>query len=444
MSVIRIPPQSEEAEQAVLGALMIDHDALMTVSEIITPDHFYNDNNKEIYLAMTELADAREPIDILTLTTILKKKKLYTKIGGADYLTSLASVVPTAANIDHYARIMRERYIRRTLIKIGSEITESAFSEDKEAPEILEAAEQTIFRLAQEQVKQGFIHIKDALAESFDRLEELYKSGQGVHGIESGFVDLDRLLSGFHDSNLIVLAARPGTGKTAFALNVAQYVSLNHHHPVGMFSLEMSREELVDRMLVAQSDIDAWKLKTKMLNSDDYDRISQAMGILAEVPIYIDDTPGITIGEIKTKARRLQLETGLRMVIVDYLQLVNPGKRFENRVQEVSHISAQLKNLARELKIPVIALSQLSRAVEQRGEKRPQLSDLRESGGIEQDADVVMFLYAKDDEPGPQRMISVSVAKHRNGPIGERDLLFRGDRLKFYSISEKRVEEYTS
>lgn len=436
MAVLRVPPHSEDAEQAVLGAILIDPEALLTISELVGPDYFYNTVNRDIYEAMLVLFEERKAIDLLTLTTHLKKKKLFDKIGGTTYLSSLANVVPTAANVAHYAQILREKHVRRSLIHIGAEMTDMAFTEDNEANEILDKTEQGVFKISQEHVKGGFIHIKDALAESFDRLEEIHKNGGSAHGIETGFRDIDFLLAGLHDSNLIVLAARPGQGKTAFVINIAQYVSTQLKQPVGVFSLEMSREELVDRMLVAQADIDAWKLKTKMLNDDDYERISQAMGELAEVPIYIDDTPGITIAEIRTKARRLQLETGLKLLIVDYLQLANPGRRFENRVQEVSYISQNLKNLARELRIPIIAVSQLSRGVEHRGEKKPQLADLRDSGAIEQDADVVMFLYNKSDEMTPQRIVSVLVAKHRNGPTGEKDLLFRGDRMRFYGVEQ--------
>lgn len=435
MAIVRIPPHNEEAEQAVLGAILIDREALMDVSEIINEDYFYNDINREVYVAMLELAEEKKPIDLLTLTNTLKKKKLYERVGASAYLSSLTNVVPTAANVAHYAQILREKYVRRTLIRLSGDMTNKAFDEDIDSLEILDGVEHDIFKVSQDNVHNGFIHIKEALAESFDRLEELHKNGEGVKGIETGFKDLDFLLSGLHDSNLIILAARPGQGKTAFVLNIAQHVAMKLKQAVGIFSLEMSKEELVDRMLIAQSDIDAWKLKTKMLSDDDYEKISRSMGELAEVPIYIDDTPGITIGEIRTKARRLQHEGGLRLLIVDYLQLANPGKKFENRNQEVSHVSQNLKNLARELRIPVIACSQLSRAVEQRGDRKPQLADLRESGAIEQDADVVMFLYSKEEEMTPQRMVSISIAKHRNGPTGEKDLLFRGDRLKFYDMS---------
>lgn len=434
MAVVRIPPHDEEAEQAVLGAILIDKDAIISVSQLISPDNFYDDRHKEIFESMVSLYELRKPIDLLTLTDALKKKKQYEKVGGSTYLSSLTNVVPTAANSEHYANIIREKYIRRSLIKISSSLTDDAFSEDKEADEILSASEQEIFKISQEHVKQGFIHIKDTLSESFDRLEELQKTGEGLRGVETGFVDLDNLLSGLQASNLIILAARPGQGKTAFVINIAQHVAIANKQPVGVFSLEMSKEELVDRMLVAQSDIDAWKLKTGRLVENDYDKLSVAMGALADAPIFIDDTPGLSISEMRTKARRLQSEHNLKLLIVDYLQLANPGKKFENRVNEVSYISQSLKNMARELKIPVIGVSQLSRAVEQRGGGKPQLADLRESGAIEQDADVVMFLYSADEEFTSQRIVNVLIAKHRNGPVGEKELLFRGDRIRFYNV----------
>src|SRR3989338_4572983 len=422
MANARIPPHDEDAEQAVLGALLIDKEAITLVSELVKPDFFYNDINKYIYGAMLELYEKRMPVDILTLTSILKKKKQYSVIGGSEYLTSLANVVPTSSNIEHYARILKENQIRRSLIKIGAEVTDMAFDEQAETGEMLNRAEQGIFKISQSSVRQGFLHIKDTLAESFDRLDELHKSGEGLRGIKTGFTDIDFLLSGLQQSNLIILAARPGQGKTAFVVNIAQYTSVISKNPVGIFSLEMSKEELVDRLLVSQADIDAWKLKTGKLNEDDFEKLSGAMGELAEAQIFIDDTPGISIAEIRTKARRLQMEHGVKLLILDYLQLADPGKRLESRVQEVTYISQNLKNMARELKIPVLAVSQLSRAVEHRGEKKPQLADLRESGAIEQDADVVMFLYSKEEEMPSQRIVNVLVAKHRNGPKGEKEL----------------------
>lgn len=443
MAISRIPPNNIEAEQAVLGAILIDHEAINTVSQLVKPNYFYEDNNKKIYECMLALYEERKPIDLLTLTHILKKKKNYDKVGGSAYLTGLANSVPTAANIEHYANILKETYVRRSLITVAGAMTDLSFS-DTEAGQVLDRVEQEIFSLSQESVKQGFIHVREALAESFDKLDELHKRQALYRGIATGFVDLDLLLSGLQDSNLIVLAARPGQGKTAFVVNIAQHIAAALKIPVGMFSLEMSKEELVDRLLISQANIDAWKLKTGKLSDEDFEKLSQAMGELAEAPIYIDDTPGISIAEMRSKARRLQLEHGLKLLVVDYMQLVNPGRRFENRVQEVSFISQSLKNLARELKIPVLAVSQLSRAVEHRGVRKPQLADLRESGAIEQDADVVVFLYTEEEEFTPQRIVKVVVAKHRNGPVGERELLFRGDRIKFFNIEHTQGEAPTA
>jgi len=439
MANLRVPPHNEEAETSVLGAILIDKEAIHTVSDILHPYDFYNDTNAIIYEAMLTLSEDRKPIDLVTLRTILKKKKVYDKI-GASYLSDLLNSVPTAANIEHYAQIIKEASTKRALIKAGAHLTELGFTEE-DVKGILDKAESTIFAISQGQMLRGFIPIKDALAESFDRIDELHKSGAGLRGIRTGFVDIDNLLSGMQQSNLLILAARPGQGKTAMAINIAQHIAVNEKIPIGMFSLEMSKEEVVDRLLVGQADVDAWRLKTGKLSETDFAKLSTAMGELAEAPIFIDDTPGISVSEMRTKARRLQLEHKVKVLIVDYLQLVDPGRRYDNRVQEVSIVSQSLKNLSRELKIPVLALSQLSRAVEHRGEKRPQLADLRESGAIEQDADVVMFLYRPEDELAPTMQIKLLVAKHRNGPVGEIDLLFRGDRIRFYSVEKKREEE---
>lgn len=444
MPTQRIPPHDDEAEQAILGAVLIDREAMTTLSELVKPSYFYNEIHGQIFDCMLMLYEERKPIDLLTLSNTLKKKKLYEKVGGSSYLSSLANAVPTAANVEHYAHILREKYIRRALIQTGAKLTNNVFDEGKSASEILDQAEQSIFRLSQEHIKQGFIHIKETLAESFDRLDALHKSEGGLRGIETGFVDIDFMLSGLQDSNLIILAARPGQGKTALVVNIAQYVATVGKNAVGVFSLEMSKEELVDRMLVAQADIDAWRLKTGRLSEDDFTKLSTAMGELAEAKIFIDDTPGVSVPDMRTKARRLHSEHDLKLLVVDYIQLADPGKRFEGRVQEVTFISQSMKNLARELKIPVLAVSQLSRAVEHRGgDKKPQLADLRESGAIEQDADVVMFLYSPEsgEEFSSQRVVNVLIAKHRNGATGEKSLLFRGDRVRFYNIERQREED---
>lgn len=433
----KLPPQNIAAEQSLLGALLIDKEAIFQIAETLRPDHFYkSEQHGSIYNAIVSLYDSKEPIDLVTVTEKLKQLGALDKVGGSAYLAELVNMVPTAAHVESYCRIIKEHAVRRQLISSSSKFIDMAFDEGVEIQEVIEDCEQTIFGLSQQHVKKDFIQLKDALAESFDRLDELQKSSGKLRGVPTGFKDLDSKLAGLQNSNLIIFAARPGMGKTSFALNIAQYVCVNAGLPVGIFSLEMSQEELVDRLLVAQADIDSWKLKTGKLDEKDYDRLSHAMGQLAEAPLFIDDTPGISMGEIRTKARRLQAEQGLKMIIVDYLQLIK-GRNLENRVQEVSEISQGLKNLARELKVPVFALSQLNRSVENRGgTKKPQLADLRESGAIEQDADVVMFIYRED--PENMEAIKLEIAKHRNGPIGEIDLLFRGERTKFYGMEKTR------
>jgi replicative DNA helicase len=388
---------------------------------------------------MLTLYDQREPIDLLTLSEALKKNKAFKKIESS-YLTDLTEKVPTAANVGHYAEIVKEVATKRNLITAGTEIAELSYGEDSEVKEILDKAESSIFSISQGHIKGGFIPIKQTLTESFDRIDELLKHGGGVRGVKTGLSDLDHLLSGLQRSNLIILAARPGQGKTALVLNISQHIAVNEKLGVGVFSLEMSKEELVDRLLVSQADVDAWRLKTGKLSEDDFSRLSDAMGQLAEAPIFIDDTPGISLMEMRSKARRLQMEHNLGLIVVDYLQLIDAGRKVESRVQEVSLISKSLKNLARELNVPVLSASQLSRAVEHREEKKPQLSDLRESGSIEQDADVVMFIYRPDVEvQTPQIPAKLLVSKHRNGATGEVDVLFWGSRMRFVNVEKQRV-----
>lgn len=440
MPDIKVPPHDEQAEKSILGAILIDKDAIIDVLEFLRPEHFYEEGHGDIFSAMMTLFEAHEPIDIVTVTSALKKIGKLKEAGGQDALTDLLNVVPTSAHAEKYGRIVSDNYTKRRLINAGAKITQDAFQEQTEIREILDMAESEIFAISQFHARRDFIHIKDALAESFDRLDELHKRAGGLRGVPTGFNDLDNRLAGMQPSNLLILAARPGQGKTALTLNFAQNASVNLKIPVGFFSLEMSREELVDRLLVSQADVDAWKLKTGKLSDADFEKLSNAMGELAEAPLFIDDTPGANILEIRTKARRLQVQENIQLIIVDYLQLIDSGRRFDNRVQEVSLISAALKNLARELKIPVLAVSQLSRAVETRGTRVPQLADLRESGSIEQDADVVMFLY-REEEPekwGEQILTKLLIAKHRNGPLGEIDLIFKGDRIKFFGVDKKR------
>ena len=438
MPNLRIPPHAEDAEKSILGAILIDKNAIVDISVLLRPEMFYNENNGKIYESMVSLYENRDPIDVLTVSNWLKKEKVLDRVGGKTYLAELSNEVPVASHIIKYAQIVRETHIKRMLISAGAEMGEMGFDEGKPLNEILDKAEQTIYSLSQTHIKRSFVPIKDALAESFDRLDTLHNSPDGLRGVPTGFGDLDHLLAGMQDSNLIILAARPGIGKTTFATNIAQFVAVEKKLPVGYFALEMSNLEMVDRMLVGQANIDAWKLKTGNLKDDDFAKLSEAMGIMADSPLYIDDTPGQSILEIRTKARKLHSQVGLKLLVVDYLQLVVGDKTYESRVQEVGVISQGLKNLARELRIPVLALSQLNRGIENRTDKSPQLSDLRESGSIEQDADVVMFLYRNDDTVLED--VKLGIAKHRNGGLGLVDLKFRGDRVKFYGVDRSRKD----
>lgn len=435
---VRVPPHSLEAETSVLGALLLDKDAVISVAEFLKADHFYDIKHKSIYECILELYEQREPVDVLTVSDRLKRKKHLSDVGGATYLTDLVNKVPTAAHVEHYGKIVKDAAIKRSLMQAAAKLVELSLDEGMAADELLDKAEQEVFGLTQQQLAQAFTPVRAALAESFDRLDELHKQPGGLRGVPTGLSSLDDALAGFQKSNLIILAARPGIGKTSLAVNMAQYITIKEKRAVGVFSLEMSKEELVDRLLVSQADIDSWRLKTGKLDEKDFTKLSDAMGELAEAPLYIDDTPALSVLEMRTKARRLQVERGLDLLVVDYLQLVR-GRNLENRVQEVSEISQGLKNLARELKIPVLAISQLSRAVEQRGIKRPQLADLRESGAIEQDADVVMFLWREDEEDLENYILDI--AKHRNGPLRQIKLHFRGDRIRFYEAETKRQEK---
>ncbi len=431
--VVRLPPNSEEAELSVLGAILIDNEAVLSVSEFLRPEHFYNSNYGKIYQSMMDLYEDRMPIDMVTVSEKLKEAKLLRKVGGKAFLAKLAGEVPTAANVESYGRIIKSLSAKRELISAAGRISEKAFDSTLPSDQLLDLAEQEIFTLSQRHMKSVPSSLKEVLTASFDRLDELQKLGTGLRGVPTGFKSLDNILAGMQDSNLLILAARPGVGKTAFGLNVARYVAVEKKLPVCIFSLEMSKEELVDRLLVRQGLIDAWKLKTGQLSSGDFDSLSEAMGILAEAPLFIDDTPGLTVTELRTKARRLQVDKGIKFIVVDYLQLMHGNTR-DNRVQEVSEISQGLKNLARELKVPILALAQLSRAMEARG-GRPRLSDLRESGSIEQDADVVMFLYREDEDV--REIVACSIEKHRNGPTGNFNVYFNGKQVSFFDIEKK-------
>lgn len=430
----RLPPQNLEAERSVLGALLIDENAVVQVVEYLRPEHFYNPNHGKIFEAVSNLFERREPVDIVTLTNELKKLGSLEEIGGSGYLADLSSSVPTSAHVSHYSRMVQECALKRQLITAAGEISEMACDESCEAATLLDQAEQRLFAISQTNFRRDFTVIRKTLEVAFDQLDELQRNPGGLRGIPTGLSSLDEILAGLQNSNLVILAARPSVGKTSLATNIAQFAAVNKKIPVGIFSLESSKEQLVYRMLSAQADVDGWRLTTGRLEEDDFRKIGEAMGELAESPIFIDDTPGSHIMEMRAKARRLQMEHGVKLIIVDYLQLAR-GRSRDNRVQEVSEISQALKNLARELNIPVLALSQLSRAVESRTSPRPQLSDLRESGSIEQDADVVLFLYREDEENRSD--IKLLIAKHRNGPTGEISLYFKGERTRFYEAESR-------
>ena len=431
----RTPPHNLEAEAAVLGAVLIDNEAMVEVSEFLLPEYFYHEGNSLIYAAMIELYEKREPIDAVTLTDRLKKMRKLAVAGGATRIAELSNNSSTAANAQYYGKIVHDLGVKRKLINLSASIGKLAFDDSEELQEIVDQVEEEVFAVSKEHARKSFIPVKSILTESFERIDELQHSGAGLRGLTTGFADLDSLLAGLQKSNLVILAARPGMGKTAFALNIAQNSAVLAKKKIGFFSLEMSKEELIDRMLVSQADIDAWRLKTGRLDQQDFLKLSDAMGVLAETELFIDDTPGLSIFEMRTRARKLATEHDIDMLVVDYLQLAH-GRNRDNRVLEVGEISQGLKNIARELKIPVLALSQLSRAIESRGDKAPQLSDLRESGSIEQDADVVMFLYRKDDDI--RESVSLKIAKHRNGPLGNVELFFKGDRIKFFGMEARR------
>jgi replicative DNA helicase len=432
-----VPPHDIGAEKSVLGALLIDKDAVVKVVEFLKPKHFYLDAHAKIFQAILSLFEKREPADLITVPSELKKMKALDNVGGVTYLTELVNTVPTAANVEHYAHLIQDDYIKRALLSVSGDIGSLVFDES-DVDTLLDKSEQMLFSISQDKSHQDFVPIKDTLEVTFERLDELSKTKGALRGVSTGLKSVDKMLSGLQDEQLIILAARPSVGKSSMAVNIAQHAATKHNIGVAMFSLEMGKESIVDRMISSEGDIDNWRITTGNLEEEDFEKYSEAAGELAEAPIFIDDTPGISVLEMRTKSRRLQLEHDIGLIIVDYMQLIK-APQAESRVQEVSKISQALKNLARELKVPVLSLSQLSRAIEQRGgDKRPQLSDLRDSGSIEQDADVVMFLYRPDDED--RENLQLIVAKHRNGPTGEVPLYFKADRTRFYEADSRELE----
>ena len=437
----KLPPQNLEAEQSLLGCLMLSKDAIIKISDIIRPADFYKDAHRRIYEAIVSLYEKQEPLDILSVTNKLEEKKSIDDIGGVSYLTSLVNSIPTAAHVVHYAKIVQRKSTLRNIINAAARITELGFNEDEEINSVLDQAQQEIFSVSQNYASQNFIHIKPVLEEAFDRIDELHKQSGKVRGILTGFEKLDQKLAGMQKSNLIILAARPGIGKTTLALDIARQVAVDEKIPVGIFSLEMSKEELIDKIMCAQGGVDAWKLRTGQLSSEehhnDFAKISHAMATLSEAPLYIDDSASNNVMQIRTMARRLQSEYGLGLLVIDYLQLMQGTGKTESRTQEVSEISRSLKSLAKELNIPVIALSQLSRAIESRDGQTPRLSDLRESGSIEQDADLVMFIHREDKikkDSDKKNIAKIIIAKHRNGPIGDVDLYFDSSAVRFRNL----------
>lgn len=452
MATEKITPQNIEAEQSLLGALLIDKDSVIRVADIVRTEDFYKESHAVIYEAILDLFGRHEPIDILSLTSKLEEHGKLEMIGGRSYLMTLANSVPTASHVVHYANIVQKKATLRRLLTAAGEITSLGYNEEEDVEVVLDKAEQKLFSVSQKYLKQIFIPIKNILTEAFDRIDELHREKGKLRGLTTGYHDLDNLLAGLQKSDLVILAARPSVGKTSLALDIARNVATKAKVPVGIFSLEMSKEQLVDRLLCSEAGVDLWKMRTGKLSDrdedDDFPRIGHAMGVLSEAPIFIDDSATSNIMEIRTKARRLQIENGLGLLIIDYLQLMESrSQKTDNRVQEIAEITRSLKGIARELNIPVLALSQLSRAVEARSPAIPKLADLRESGSIEQDADVVLFIYRKtmdrnfrEIQPEERNIAEIHIAKHRNGPTGIVNLFFDENRVSFKNL-ERNLEE---
>jgi replicative DNA helicase len=442
------PPQNSEAEASLLGAILIDSDAIVKIADAITADDFFETKHQRIYEAIQKLYEKRSPIDVLTLSDQLKNNGYLDMVGGPAYLTELTNFVPTAAHVEQYADIVAQKAMRRRLITASNEISGLGYDESSSLHDLIEQAETRLFEVSQQHVKQSVVSLEAILAESFERLDDLHKDKQKIRGIPTGFKDMDNILAGLQRSDVFVLAARPSMGKTALALNLAHNVAVQSKEPVLIFSLEMSKEQLVDRLLSMESGVDAWALRTGNLTDSDFEKIGQAMGTLSEAPIFIDDTPGITVSDLRTKARREAHQHPLGLVIVDYLQLMSGGGRYGsegNRVQEISEISRGLKGVARELNVPLLALSQLSRSVESRSPQIPQLSDLRESGSIEQDADVVAFIYREEyynPETDRKKITDILIKKHRNGPTGGIELYFDNEKQRFRSLDTRHAQPF--
>jgi replicative DNA helicase len=440
----KLPPQNIEAEQSILGGILIENDALNTVVEYLEDGDFYREAHQKIFNCMLALSERGEPLDLITLTNELKKKKELEEIGGASYLASLVESVPTAANIASYAKIVKEKSILRRLISTATEIVTQSYHEGKDLEDFLDEAEQAIFRISEHRVKPVFYPIKEIVKESFKVIERLYEKKELITGVPSGFKDLDRKTTGFQNADLIIVAGRPSMGKTAFCLNIAQHASINAKIPTAVFSLEMSKEQLAIRMLCSEARVDSGRLRSGFLSESDWPKLTMAAGALSDAPIFIDDTPAISVLELRAKARRLKADRGLGLVVIDYLQLMRGRSGLERREQEISEISRSLKALAKELDIPVLAISQLSRKAEDRPGRRPQLADLRESGAIEQDADVIIFIY-RDEVYNPDSdhkgTAEVVIGKQRNGPTGKVELSFISEVTTFKDLFRGDYDE---
>lgn len=439
-SLDKVLPHNLEAEEALLGSLFIDRDGITKIVDYIVADDFYSPANAILYSVLISLFTKKAPIDLITVSNELEAKNQIDDVGGLSYLSRVVNSVPTASHLVQYATIVKDKKTLRDLIMVANKISSLGYNEDEAVDVALDQAEQAIFQISHKSLKQQFIPIRSMLSDTFERIDTLHRNKGQLRGVPTGYTDIDFMLGGLQKSDLIILAARPSMGKTAFALNIAMNAALQQKIPVGIFSLEMSRDQLADRLLSATSGVDAWKLRTGNLYEQDFQRLGEAMALLDEAPIFIDDSANISVMEMRAKARRLKTEHGLGLILIDYLQLM--GGSAENRVQEISEISRSLKGLARELDIPVVALSQLSRAVEARPDKRPMLSDLRESGSIEQDADVVMFIYRDeyyDRDTDRKNIAEILVRKHRNGPVGSVDLFFIGEQMKFVDIDTRHV-----
>lgn len=446
LSLDKLPPQNLEAEQSVLGAILLDNNALYTAFELITQDDFYKDSNKKIFIAMMELLEKNEPIDIITLTDHLRKKDNLDAVGGTQYLTSLVSIIPTSANVRFHSKIVREKSMVRGLLRSITDIARNVYETEQDAEELIDYAEKTIFDLSEKRISPSFSLLKDVIKDSFQMIEQLYDKKETVTGVPSGFKELDEMTTGLQKSDLIIIGGRPSMGKTAFSLNIAQHVGVNMKEPVAVFSLEMSKEQLAFRMLCSEAMVDSNNIRKGFIRKDDWHKLTSAAGKLAESPIFIDDSSAISVLEMRAKARRLKVEHGLSLIIVDYLQLMRGRGNAERREQEISEISRSLKGLAKELRVPVIALSQLNRGVETRtGNKKPTLADLRESGAIEQDADVIIFLYRDElynrDNNDNKGKAEIIIAKQRNGPTGTILLSFISQCTRFVDYSDREYHD---